>query len=70
LARKPRSESLLSELRELTEKVRQVRLELEELVRRPIDRPAWRMLSSHGTTALGAERGTAMEKPPAKRRRG
>jgi hypothetical protein len=49
--RKPRSESLLSEIRELTEKVREVRLELESLVKRPEDRSAWRMLSSNRPAA-------------------
>jgi hypothetical protein len=55
--RKPRSESLLGEIRELTEKVREVRLELEELVRRPADRTAWRMLSSHGERGMAGDRG-------------
>jgi hypothetical protein len=54
--RQPRSESLLSEIRELTEKVREVRLELESLVKRPEDRSAWRMLSSHGERGLASER--------------
>jgi hypothetical protein len=61
-ARRPRSESLLDEIRELTEKVRQVRLELEGLVRRREDRSAWRMLSSHG------ERSVATDKEPRRRR--
>jgi hypothetical protein len=54
--RKPRSESLLNEIRELTQKVREVRLELEELVKRPAERPAWRMLSSHGERGVAADR--------------
>jgi hypothetical protein len=60
--RRPRSESLLDEIRELTEKVRQVRLELEGLVRRREDRSAWRVLSSHG------ERGVASDREPRRRR--
>jgi hypothetical protein len=55
--RKPRSESLLSEIRELTEKVREVRLELEGLMKRPDDRSAWRMLSSHGERNVASDRG-------------
>lgn len=54
--KKPRSESLLIEIRELTEKVREVRLELEELVKRPPDRPDWRMLSSHGERSVAGDR--------------
>jgi hypothetical protein len=54
--RKPRSESLLNEIRELTQKVREVRVELEELVKRPPDRPAWRMLSSHGERGISSDR--------------
>lgn len=57
--RKPRSESLLSEIRELTDKVREVRLELEELVKRPPDRSAWRMLSSHGERGHASDRSRA-----------
>ncbi len=57
--RKPRSESLLIEIRELTDKVRKVRLELEELVKRPRpgDRSVWRMLSSHGERSVAGDRG-------------
>jgi len=64
--RKPRSESLLNEIRELTDKVRKVRLELEELVKRPADRPAWRMLSSHGERSHASDRprSRAAERPP------
>lgn len=53
---KPRSESLLIEIRALTDKVREVRLELQELVKRPQDRSAWRMLSSHGERSIPSER--------------
>jgi hypothetical protein len=60
--RKPRSESLLSEIRELTEKVREVRLELESLVERPEDRSAWRMLSSHGERSLASDRGRGRDR--------
>jgi hypothetical protein len=60
--RKPRSESLLSEIRELTEKVREVRLELEDLVKRPEDRSAWRMLSSHGERSLASDRSRARDR--------
>lgn len=59
---KPRSESLLSEIRALTEKVREVRLELEELVKRPAERSAWRMLSSHGERSVAADRGRDRER--------
>jgi hypothetical protein len=64
--RKPRSESLLNEIRELTDKVREVRLELEELVKRPPDRSAWRMLSSHGERSHASDRsrGRAADRPP------
>jgi hypothetical protein len=66
--RKPRSESLLSEIRELTDKVREVRLELEELVKRPPDRSAWRMLSSHGERGHASDRSRAERPPPAAQR--
>lgn len=64
--RKPRSESLLSEIRELTDKVREVRLELEELVKRPPDRSAWRVLSSHGERSHASDRprGRVVERRP------
>jgi hypothetical protein len=65
-ARRPRSESLLDEIRELTEKVRQVRLELESLVRRREDRSAWRMLSSHGERSVAS----VNDREPRQRRRG
>lgn len=71
--RKPRSESLLIEIRELTDKVREVRLELEELVKRPGpgDRSVWRMLSSHGERSVAADRGRgrAAARPPPERKR-
>lgn len=70
--RKPRSESLLSEIRELTEKVREVRLELEGLVKRPNDRSAWRMLSSHGERNVAADRSRLRDRAadrPARRTR-
>ena len=67
--RKPRSESLLSEIRELTDKVREVRLELEELVKRPPDRSAWRMLSSHGERSHANDRARVERPPPARSRR-
>jgi hypothetical protein len=67
--RKPRSESLLSEIRELTDKVREVRLELEELVRRPPDRSAWRMLSSHGERSHASDRYRAERTHPELSRR-
>jgi hypothetical protein len=54
--RKPRSESLLNEIRELTKKVREVRLELEDLVKRPAERSAWRVLSSHGERGVASDR--------------
>jgi hypothetical protein len=68
---KPRSESLLIEIRELTDKVRKVRLELEELVKRPGDRSVWRMLSSHGERSVAGDRGRggAAARPPPKRKR-
>lgn len=59
---KPRSESLLGEIRELTEKVREVRLELEELVKRPAERTAWRMLSSHGERGAAGDRARGRER--------
>jgi hypothetical protein len=68
---KPRSESLLIEIRELTDKVREVRLELEELVKRPGpgERSVWRMLSSHGERSVAGDRGRAAERPrPAHKR--
>jgi hypothetical protein len=55
--RKLRSESLLSEIRDLTNKVREVRLELEELVKRPDNRgPAWQFLASHGERSVASDR--------------
>jgi hypothetical protein len=66
---KARSESLLSEIRALTDKVREVRLELEELVKRPDDRSAWRMLSSHGERNVAADRGRSADRPPRERHR-
>jgi hypothetical protein len=56
-----RSDSLRREIQELTGKVRELRLELEELVRRPRERTEWRMMSSHGERSVAHERG---ERPP------
>jgi hypothetical protein len=64
---KPRSESLLSEIRDLTNKVREVRLELEELVKRPTHRSPWRMMSSHEERSHSNDhprRSRAAERPP------
>lgn len=52
-----RSDSLRREIQELTGKVRELRLELEELVRRPHGRADWRMLSSHGERAVAHDHG-------------
>jgi hypothetical protein len=60
--RKPRSESLLTEIRDLTRKVHEVRLELEELIQRPPDRPVWRILSSHGERSVAGDRDRGRER--------
>jgi hypothetical protein len=52
-----RSDSLRREIQELTGKVRELRMELEELVRRPRARSEWRMLSSHGERAVAHDSG-------------
>lgn len=62
--RGPRSESLLTEIRDLTRKVHEVRLELEELIKRPPDRPVWRMLSSHGERSVAGDRERRRERKP------